>query len=66
MNLSPWFQVGKEGTPRRSGTYYFEIWVGNFSMHLYASFLFGDNKIVTDEGRFIGLCYEDSWRGVLK
>ena len=66
MNLTPWFQVGTEGTPHRSGEYQFEIWVGNTPMHLYASFLFGDNKIVTEDGRFIGLTYEDYWRGVLK
>lgn len=66
MTLTPWFQIGKEGTPHRSGEYQFEIWVGNTPMHLYASFLFGDNKIVTEDGRFIGLTYEDYWRGVLK
>ena len=66
MNLTPWFQVGAQGTPHRSGDYHFEIWINNIPMHLYASFLVGDNKIVTDDGRFIGLTYEDYWRGVSK
>ena len=67
MKLSPWFQVGEQGTPHRSGDYLWEIWIDEETdVWLHASFLFGDNKIVTDDGRFIGLTYEDYWRGVLK
>jgi hypothetical protein len=67
MNFSPWFQVGTEGTPRRSGRYQFELWLQDGTViHTYATFLFGDNKIVADDGRFIGLTYEDYWRGVMK
>jgi len=67
MTLSPWFQIGKVGPPRRSGEYEFEIWLSNDALiHIYASYLVGDNKIVTGEGRFIGLTFEDHWRGILK
>jgi hypothetical protein len=67
MTLSPWFQVGKQGTPQRSGRYQFELWITDDKpIHLHADFLFGDNRIITDDGRLIGLTYEDYWRGVVK
>ncbi len=67
MKLTPWFKIGTDGPPIRSGTYQFEIWLkDDFVFHLHASFLRGSNCIVTEDGRFIGLTYEDHWRGVLK
>jgi hypothetical protein len=35
-------------------------------LHIYATFARGNNFIVTDDARLIGLTYEDYWRGVLK
>ena len=67
MSLSPWFQIGKDGPPVRSGVYKFELWINDKDvLHTYASYVKGSNGIVTSDGRFIGLVYEDHWVGVLK
>jgi hypothetical protein len=67
MKLTPWFQIGTDGPPVRSGMYEFEIWLkDDFVFHLHAVFTRGSNYIITDDGRIISLTYEDHWRGVLK
>ncbi len=66
MNLSPWFEIGTDGPPVRSGNYWFEIFIGDNAIHFMGLFLEGGNRVVTEDGRFIGLCYEDYWRGMLK
>ena len=67
MKLSPWFQVGTEGVPHRSGRYQFELWLRDDTVfHLHATYEHGANYIITDDARAIGLTYEDHWRGVLK
>lgn len=66
MRLSPWFQVGKDGLPHRSGRYQFELWLrDDTAFHTHAEFA-GGKFIVTDDGRLIELTREDYWRGVLK
>jgi hypothetical protein len=67
MRLTPWFQIGKSGPPVRSGVYEFEVWINSeITLQMYGVFVCGSNYIITDDGRFIGLTYEDYWRGVLK
>ena len=67
MNLTPWFQIGVDGVPHRSGRYHFELCITDeVTIHIMATYCIGDNRVITDDGRFIGLAYEDYWRGVLK
>lgn len=67
MKLTPWFYIGVQGAPHRSGRYYFELWITEeVTIHIMATYTTGDNQVITDDGRFIGITYGDCWRGVLK
>lgn len=66
MTKTPWFNIGKDGPPHRSGMYEFELCFPNSAITVMAGYVAWDNKIVTQDARFIGLVFEDHWRGIFK
>lgn len=66
MTKTPWFNIGKDGPPRRSGLYEFELSLPSTSITLVADYVAWNSFIITDDARLIGLVFEDHWRGMLK